>query len=515
MTATTAPVRSAPRAGQTVPLGLARLLRVELRRNPMPLVLPLIALVFWFDSYRIAATLPPLWAERLFYIFGQGHSLIDFAPFVAGVAAWMGSREGRRGLTDLLATSVRPRFTVQFATWAATAIWAVGGYLVCMAATLWALSRGITYGAPPYWPLAVGALGVAAFSAAGFVAGAFFPTRFTAPVAAFGGLLACGMSSQIGFSADSGWALILPTNSNGNFGQDAGVFYQFLPDLPIARAMFLGGIAVALVALLGVPVRAGGPRLRYTAAVVSAAGAALAVTAIALALTSQVTSYGTVIPALHDAASERLIPYTPVCANAGIRVCVQPAYRPWLADETAALRPVEAQIAGLPGSPARAAQVATLFFTGGQGPGPSSGVGQIATISGRSSVLHLPLGALNLPGAFGQNRIDFLDAIKLQTVHAFVTAGSGYGDPAQLAVQAALMKNAGIPLTTQAKVVWPASPWGLPFPGNGPPGQRSYPAQIAAAATRFAALPAATRHAWLASHLAALRAGQLTLAQLP
>ena len=97
MTATTAPVRSAPRAGQTVPLGLARLLRVELRRNPMPLVLPLIALVFWFDSYRIAATLPPLWAERLFYIYGQGHSLIDFAPFVAGVAAWMGSRDGRRG----------------------------------------------------------------------------------------------------------------------------------------------------------------------------------------------------------------------------------------------------------------------------------------------------------------------------------------------------------------------------------------------------------------------------------
>ena len=46
-------------------------------------------------------------------------------------------------------------------------------------------------------------------------------------------------------------------------------------------------------------------------------------------------------------------------------------------------------------------------------------------------------------------------------------------------------------------------------------GDAGYPPQIATAATRFAALPAATRHAWLASHLAALRAGQLTLAQLP
>ena len=37
----------------------------------------------------------------------------------------------------------------------------------------------------------------------------------------------------------------------------------------------------------------------------------------------------------------------------------------------------------------------------------------------------------------------------------------------------------------------------------------------AAAAERFAALPASVRHAWLVRHLAALRAGQVTLAELP
>jgi hypothetical protein len=36
-----------------------------------------------------------------------------------------------------------------------------------------------------------------------------------------------------------------------------------------------------------------------------------------------------------------------------------------------------------------------------------------------------------------------------------------------------------------------------------------------AAARRFAALPAPARHAWLVRHIAALRAGQVTLAQLP
>jgi hypothetical protein len=39
--------------------------------------------------------------------------------------------------------------------------------------------------------------------------------------------------------------------------------------------------------------------------------------------------------------------------------------------------------------------------------------------------------------------------------------------------------------------------------------------QIAVAARRFAAVPATTRHAWLAAHLTALRAGGITLAQLP
>jgi hypothetical protein len=38
---------------------------------------------------------------------------------------------------------------------------------------------------------------------------------------------------------------------------------------------------------------------------------------------------------------------------------------------------------------------------------------------------------------------------------------------------------------------------------------------VYAAARRFAALPAATQHAWLATHLDALRAGHVTLAQLP
>jgi hypothetical protein len=40
-------------------------------------------------------------------------------------------------------------------------------------------------------------------------------------------------------------------------------------------------------------------------------------------------------------------------------------------------------------------------------------------------------------------------------------------------------------------------------------------AQIIVAAAKFAALPSATRDAWLAANLTALKAGTITLAQLP
>ena len=512
MTVTSAPVRSTPRqAPQAAPRNLARLLWVELRHNAMPLLLPLIAVLFWFDSYRIAATLPPLWAVRLYYILGQGHALIDFAPFVAGVAAWMGSRDSRRGTGDLVTATVRPRWEAQLATWAATVLWAVGSYLVFMAVTLYLLGRPVGWGGLPWWPVAVGAVGVTAFASLGFALGACFASRFIAAVAAFGALFAMGTSSQIGFSASGGWALILPTMSNGNFGQDAGIFYQWLPDLPIDRVIFAAGVAAAAVGLLGLPAGAGGPRLRRSAAVVTVTGAAAAVAAIALAFTAHVGPYGTVIPALHDAASDRPIPYTPVCTHPGVPVCLQPAYRPYLPDVTAALRPVISQVAGLPGAPVRASQVAALLGAGPAVAGPAN-VGQIMTLGGRPPVLDMPVGAIALPGSFGDESSSFVSQLKVEAVHAVVTSGSAYGNPAQQAVAAALLQNAGIPLAAQPNALGD-TPWPLPF------GHRrqvaAYPPPIAAAAQRFAALPAAARHAWLAAHLGALRAGQLTLGQLP
>src|SRR5262249_30203519 len=154
----------------------------------------------------------------------------------------------------------------------------------------------------PWWWVAVGATAVAAFSAAGFAVGAFFPSRYAAPLAAFGGFLAMVLSAQTGFRDQTGWALVLPTNSNGNYEQqDSGIFYHYLPDLPIARIIFLAGILVACVGLLGLPSRAGGRWSRGAAAVVILAGVAVTGTAVGLANTARPSPQGMAIAALHDA----------------------------------------------------------------------------------------------------------------------------------------------------------------------------------------------------------------------
>ena len=154
------------------------------------------------------------------------------------------------------------------------------------------------------------------------------------------------------------------------------------------------------------------------------------------------------IPALHDAANDRPIPYTPVCGHAaGIPVCLNPAYASIMADVTSALRPVLGEVAGLPGAPVRAVQVAGTYSS------TEGGAGQVMTISGVPPVLRMPLDAENLPGVFGGTTTQFAEQMRLLFAHAFVGAGIGAGTRAQQAVQAALLQGAGVPFAAQPKVL--------------------------------------------------------------
>jgi hypothetical protein len=223
----------------------------------------------------------------------------------------------------------------------------------------------------------------------GFTLGALFPGRFTAPLAAVGVLLLAivGEHAAEFTKIGSTWGLLSPTMTEGSPDGGGGVFYHISPDLSIAQVMFMGGMTVAMLGILVLaPVLRAWPResrasvarterwLCAAAAVITAAGLAASWTSYSLAGNAQFDVVGGfewwVIPALHDAASDQPVPYIPKCAGTSFRVCVHPAFGSYLSDLQAALDPVAAEVAGLPGAPAGAREVAPSQAAGIAGTPP-------------------------------------------------------------------------------------------------------------------------------------------------
>jgi hypothetical protein len=518
----TAALAALPR-GWRLPLPApARLLRIELRRSPMLWALPLLAALFYVSTYRPAMDNPPFWNIRSGML--QSHTMLAFAPLLAGVAAWAGSRDVRRDVADLVGVTAAPRWAGQLATWAAATIWAEALYLVGVAVLYGVTAHQGAWGGPLWWPVTVGAAIVAASCALGFAAGARLPGRFTAPLAALAMFLALA-GGAFAIQENATYAQIWPLNVQGPFPSDSyGIFYPYLPDLAVAQVMFLAGLVAAALGALGLPAPAGGRWLRGTAAAVTVAGLAAAGTAVGLAGTARVEAHGIVIPALHDAASDRPTPYTPVCSRGAVPVCLQPAYRGYLPDVTAAVAPLLGQLAGLPGAPARVIQVAVTTVQSARGNGINFG-GPV--ISGRPPVLYLPLSGLTLPGEGNTPAALFTAYLRGQYGPVIVNelvgvpAGSGVGaavignfvpgpgHAAQFAIAGALERVLNLVPPSSAVGKLPPGAVAQPAGSGGPAGQEL------AASKRFAALPEAARHAWLLTHLAALRAGRITPSEIP
>jgi hypothetical protein len=97
-----------PWAGRLSLARSARLLPLELRRSAMLWLLPPAVVLVMFDAYRTAVGMLPYWDLRAIAI--ESHAVLDFAPFVTGAAAWMGSRDGRRHTAELVGTTATSSF---------------------------------------------------------------------------------------------------------------------------------------------------------------------------------------------------------------------------------------------------------------------------------------------------------------------------------------------------------------------------------------------------------------------
>ena len=473
----------------------ARVLRLELKRSAVPYVLPLLAVVFYFDTIRTAAGFPPVWTLRASVI--GDHMVFGFSAFAGGLAAWTGSREGRKKTLDLVATTPRAVWARHSIALAGTLCWLLLAFGAGVAVLYIQTALQATWGGPPLWPVLVGAAAVTAVTLIGFTAGVLFPGRFTAPLVAIGVLVLSmlGFRQALGVKPGSGtgtYALLSPANSPPVV--DAGIYYHAAPDLSITRVMFMGGIAVALFGGLGLAsdLRRPAPAdwlPRAVAILFVACGVAASSTAFALAGTAKPDAVGGwEIPALHSAASDKPVPYVPDCtASAAFQVCVHPAFAFHLHDVAALLDPVATEIAGLPGAPVRAEEVAST----------SNGREVQSGISGNPPVFEFTADHVgSFFGLFlGYDPVGWHVGFQSGLLDAFLTepqAQSRPLDAAQQAVENALLASIGSPSMDP-----------------------SSSGEIAAAAQRFGKLDASARHAWLATHLTALRAGTITSRQIP
>jgi hypothetical protein len=496
---------------------------LEFKRNAVPYVLPLLAAVFYYDTYRTAAGYPPVWTLRASVI--GGHMVFEFTAFAAGLGAWAGSREGRRKTSDLVSTTARTAWARQGITLAATMGWLLLAFLAGVAVVYIQTAVQATWGGPPLWPVFVGVAAVTAATLIGFAAGVFFPGRFTAPLAAIGTLVL----EQVGFHqalsisrASSRYALLSP--DQGPVSADAGVYYHVAPDVSVVQVMFMGGIAVALFGLIGLApavrelarvrgrvslrtalARHDGWLPSLVAVILVACGVAASATAFTLAGTAKPDSVagGWQIPALHSAASDQPTSAATECTTGSrLTVCVAPAFSFYLHDVAALLDPIAAQISGLPGAPVRAQEMASV----------SGGQQVMSGISGNPPVFDFTANHVGFFfGLFnGYDSVGWPEGFQDGMLNAFLQepapqAGFAPLDPAQQAIENALRTVAGsAPQDALSGIEM-----------NGKVVTRQAAAEISAATQRFVNLSASARRGWLAAHLTALRAGQISLAQIP
>ena len=531
MTAATAPVRARPRPAARAPgRAGARLLLLELRHSPMPWLLPLVAALFWATTYRKVMAQPPQWYPRAGTI--QIGALLAFASPVTGAAAWTAARDRRRHISDLVAVTARPRWTRLLAPWAATAAWAVAGFVACIGVLYGVTARQASWGGPLWWPVVLDVAAILALSAAGFTAGTLVASRYTAPVVTLGTFLALGFSTQPIVGAGSYWDISPIVAGSWDFGQRRGGHLLPLSPGPahspgdVPGRPDLGGGSGLWVCP---PAPAGdgcapsnGGRSRRRSCWRRHGGG--------LAGTGRMDAHGMIaVPALHDAASDVPVHYTAVCSHAAVPVCLNPAYAGYL--------PARRPRCGRCSARSRACRARR---PGSARPPPTyrQGAGNEVAIGLDGPVLTgtPPVYRLVLPDQLSEPALttqQWAAPLRISDGSAIVASVTGAGpgaSPAQDAVATAIMLAAGVRLAPppgSAPVSGRAPGAGgcprqriparrgetLSGSGPGPIGVSAVPPLAAgspgyAAAQRFAAQPAAVRHAWLIRHLAALRAGR-------
>ncbi len=461
------------------------ILQIEFRRSVALLLSPLILAAAWFASwYGMYATMPRniyLWTETSRVV---KDSILTIGPLVAGLSAWAAGRNRRRGMGDLLSTTARPAASRDLLTWAGVALPCVAVYagLIVLLGVPTALNA--TWGMPLPGYLLVGLVALLMDSALGFAAGYYLPGRFTAPLVAVG--LYVGHLLPMGLEDLGVNFTLLSPAAYSNTGT-GGVFYE-MPRLAAQQSLLFGGLCGA--ALAGVALGECGARGKARVALAACLTAAVVGLVIALRTEDLYTSLD----------ESEVVSFEPVCKEGGITVCIHPAYASVLPENAEAANEIAAPLVGIPGVPTRALQAnGPKTMPDGVDTEDTAFFSNYATGEDDEFMIKGDL-AYDLTGSETMRSGPQADAEEAKPTEEDLRRCGGlqntkHFDPAyeaQTVVGDWLLQRAGVP--------------GLPM---------SLCPNSKQLVKRFAALDTAEREAWLEKNFADLRAGKITLEDLP
>jgi hypothetical protein len=226
---------------------MIRVLRTELRRSS----------AFWIAPALVVASAGMLylllraWGSRWMPLaLGQRDGLYLLWPLAMGAGAWLGRRDRRSRMVELLGTTARPTWQRAIPTAGALSIALALGYVVTFAAA------GIQVGLlATYFPLgslpvvAIGALSLVAAGVFGLAIGRMVPSAFTPPVMTVLGLLAVvGPAFALGATIDGEEpAALLLSPAISVYHRD---FVTIAPAVHAGQLLWFGGLAASGFALL-------------------------------------------------------------------------------------------------------------------------------------------------------------------------------------------------------------------------------------------------------------------------